>query len=224
MAPKAKKSSHILLAIGPPPLTYWPENHILAGESISFSFFFFIFKFPFDCWLKCVFCYVNAWVLLWDGFRWKPDVLGGLEICLGLILDDASLKMLKNCFCLCSCMCGLGTIYVALFLHMQVCSWGSAYMGMDLRTRGLVCMCGLWPAYVGHLAEALLLPIFTYFSPFSLSYAILTHFFFFFLSFLHLNITVTFYLSLLVHQNTIFLEFRLNHEPNDILSPFSLQP
>ena len=44
-------------------------------------------------------------------------------------LDDVSLKMLKNCFCLCSCVRGLNPAYAsciheyaALFLRMQVCS------------------------------------------------------------------------------------------------------
>ena len=48
----------------------------------------------------------------------------GVGTCLGLILDDASLKMLKNCFCLCSCVCGLWLayavcihVYAAFFLH-----------------------------------------------------------------------------------------------------------
>ena len=53
MAPNAKKSSHVLSAnafrltrwsgamrlVGPPPLTYQPENHIPMGKSVSFSFF-----------------------------------------------------------------------------------------------------------------------------------------------------------------------------------------
>ena len=44
-------------------------------------------------------------------------------------LDNASLKMSKNCLCLCSCVRGLGPAYVAhihayaaLCLHMQVSS------------------------------------------------------------------------------------------------------
>ena len=83
MAPKAKKSSHVLFAnafrlthwsravrlVGSPPLTYQPKNHIPMGEFVSFSFFFLIFKFLSDLWFECVFCYVNSWVLLWDGFR-----------------------------------------------------------------------------------------------------------------------------------------------------------
>ena len=85
------------------------------GEFVSFLIFFLLIsKFLFDLQFLCVFGHVNAWVLLWD---W-------VGICLGLILDDASLKMLKNYFCLCSCMCGLGPAYAAyihayavLFLH-----------------------------------------------------------------------------------------------------------
>ena len=75
MAPKAKKSSYIqsfdafhltcwngaMRLVGPSSLTYWPENHIPMSESVSF----FIFKFLSDIWFKCVFGYVNAWVLLW---------------------------------------------------------------------------------------------------------------------------------------------------------------
>ena len=170
MAPKAKKSSYILSSnafhltcwseatrlVGPPPLTYRPENHIPICEFVSFFNFFLIFKFLSDLRSKCVFGYVNAWVLLWDGFRWKPDTLGGVGTCLGLILDDASLKMSKNYFCLCSCVCRLGLVHVALFFRTQVCSWGSTYVGMDLRMWGLVYVRGLWPVYVRHLAEALL--------------------------------------------------------------------
>ena len=53
MAHKAKKSSYVLSSnafhltrwsgatrlMGPPPLTYQPENHIPMGKSVSFSFF-----------------------------------------------------------------------------------------------------------------------------------------------------------------------------------------
>ena len=118
MAPKAKKSSYVLFVdafhltrwigatrlVGLPPLTYWLENDIPMGEFVSFSFFFLTFKFLSNLWFECVFGYLNAWVLLWDGLRWKPDVLGGVGTCLGWILDDASLKMSKNYFCLCSCV------------------------------------------------------------------------------------------------------------------------
>ena len=160
--------------VGPPPLTYWPENHIPMGEFVSF-FIFSHFQVSLDFWFKCVFGYLNAWVLLWDEFRWKPNTLGGVGTCLGLILDDASLKMSKNCFCQCSYVCGLGPMYAAcihayaaLFLCTQVCSWGSMYVGMDLRMRGLVCVRGFWPAYVGHLAKALLFQFSLIFQPFHL--------------------------------------------------------
>ena len=187
MAPKAKKSSYVLFAnafhltcwsratrfVGPPPLTYRPKNHIPLGESVSFSFFFLIFKFLSDLWFECVFGYLNAWVLLWDGFRWKLDVLGGVGTCLGWILDDASLKMLKNYFCLCSCVRRLELayatcihVYAALFLRTQVCSWESTYVGMNLCTRGLVRMHGLWPPYERCLAEALLYPFLLIFHSF----------------------------------------------------------
>jgi len=60
IAPKAKKSSYVLSSyafhlihwsgatrlVGPPPLTYQPENHIPMGESVSFSFFFSLSSFP----------------------------------------------------------------------------------------------------------------------------------------------------------------------------------
>ena len=145
---------------------------IPAKESHS-HFFFLIFKFLFDILFWCVFGHVSAWVLLWDEFRWKPDILGGVGTCLGLILDDASLKMLKNCFCICSCMCGLKPAYATyihaytvLLLRMQVCFWGSAYVGVDWRMWGLVYVHGFWPAYVRHLAKALLCPFSLIFQPF----------------------------------------------------------
>ena len=78
--------------------------------------------------------------------------------------------MSKNCFCLCSCMHGLeiadaswNHAYIALFLHSQLCSWGFAYVGVGLRTRGSVCIRGLWPAYVRCLAKALLCPFSLFF-------------------------------------------------------------
>ena len=73
-------------------LTKEPHSH---GWTCKFFFFFFflIFKLLFDLWFECVFGYLNAWVLLYDGFRGKPNVLGGIETCLRWILDDASLKM-----------------------------------------------------------------------------------------------------------------------------------
>ena len=161
---------------------------------------------------------MNAWVLLWDEFRWKLDVLGGLGTCLGLILDDASL-IWKNCFCLCSCMRGLRSVYEAcilvyatLFLCTQVRSWGSVYVGMDLCTRGLVCMHRLWPTYVKRLAKALLFPFLLLFHLFHLHMQFTCTF----LSFLHPNINVSSFLSPLMHHNTIFLKFHLNYESNNI--------
>ena len=57
MAPKAKKTSYVLSSnafhiirwseatrlVGPPPLTYWPKNHIPIRESVSFFYLFLIF-------------------------------------------------------------------------------------------------------------------------------------------------------------------------------------
>ena len=122
-----------------------------------------------------------------------------------------------------------------MFLHVwawdYICSSVLAYAGVFLR----FCVHGNGPAYTGSCLHVWALTRVRGTPGRSLAFAHFYLFFTFFtflcnsntlcfLSFLHLNITVTFYLSLLVHQNTIFLEFRLNHEPNDILSPFSLQP
>ena len=178
MAPKAKKSSYILSAdafhftrwngatrlVGPLPLTYWPENHIPIGESISFSFFFLFSSSSLIFGLN-VFYLSKCLGFVVDGFRWKPDALGRVGTCLGCIFDNAFLKMLKNCFCLCSCVRGLRPVYIAyihayaaLFLLTHVCSWGFVYVGMNLCPRGLVCVRVPWRMYVRRLAEALLYP------------------------------------------------------------------
>ena len=151
--------------------------------------------------------------------------LGRVGTCLWWILDNASLKMSKNCFCLCSCMRGLRPAYAAcihayadLFLLTQVCSWGFVYVGINLRTRGS-CL-RVWAlTYVCEMpGRSLALPIFTYFSPVSLPYAILH----IFLLFMYLNITTSFFLPSLMHYNTIFFEFHLNHESNDTFSFFAV--
>ena len=125
----------------------------------SFSSFFFIFYFD------VFFGHVNAWVLLWDGFRWKRDTLGGVGTCLGLILDDICLKMSKDTFYLCFYVRGLKLVYVAWsylyatqFLCTQVCSWGFTDVGSGLHTWGLVYVHGPWPTYVRRLTKALLCP------------------------------------------------------------------
>ena len=100
---------------------WWGPHHWHISQRFTFSWLnlwvlklFLIFKSLSDLSFQCVFGHVNDWVLLLDGFRWNPDILGGVGICLWLILDDTSLKMSKNCFCLCSCMHGLKLAYAAL--------------------------------------------------------------------------------------------------------------
>ena len=36
--------------------------------------------------------------MLWDGFRWKPDVLGGVGTCLGWVLNHGRPRMSKKLF------------------------------------------------------------------------------------------------------------------------------
>ena len=81
-----------------PPLTYRSQDHLLANARAGLVRFsnFLIFEFCFDLLFQYVFGYVNAWVLLWDGFRWKPDTLGGVGTCLGWVLIKICLKMSKN--------------------------------------------------------------------------------------------------------------------------------
>lgn len=121
--------------------------------------------------------HVNAWVLLWDWFRWKHDILGGVGIYLRLILDHACLKISKNCFCLwaCirslnSCICGSVLVYVGLFLGFCICGSGSTYVRSCLCTRALTCIPEM-------PSKSLTLPIFIYFSSVSLRYVILTNLF-----------------------------------------------
>ena len=57
---------------------------------------FLLLSFSFDLPFWYVFRLVNAWVLLWDRFRWKPDTLGGVGTCLGWVLVEKRLRMLKN--------------------------------------------------------------------------------------------------------------------------------
>ena len=129
-------------------------------------------------------------------------------------MDDASLKMSKNGFCLCSCMRGLGLAYVsyihayvALFLRFCIRGNGPVYAGY--------CLCMWALTHVREMPDrSSTLPILTYFSSISLPRAILTHFFFFFFSFLHPTITISFFLSSFLHQNIIFSKFYLNQESN----------
>ena len=84
-----------------------------------FSFFKFLFYLPF--W--CVFGHVNAWVLSWDGFRWKFDTLEEVETWLRLILGDICWKMSKDCSCLCFYIRGLEPAYAAcIHAYTQFCS------------------------------------------------------------------------------------------------------
>ena len=143
MAPKAKKSFYVLSSnafhltrysgatrlVGPSPLTYRPKNHIPMGECVGFSFF--LSHFQVSLWslvLMCFFNYVIAWVLLWNRYRWKPDVLGRVGTCLGLILDDASLKMSKNCFCLLLACVGSGLHMLLVFMCTQLYSCVRKYV------------------------------------------------------------------------------------------------
>ena len=139
--------------------------------------------------------------------------LGRVGTCLWWILDNSSLKMLKNCFCLCSCMRGLRPAYAAcihayvdLFLLTQVCSWGFVYVGINLRTWGS-CL-RVWAlTYVREMpGRSLALPIFTYFSPVSLPYAMLTHIFVIYVFEYHYIILFTFTYALQYHFLRISLE------------------
>ena len=115
--------------VGPSPLTYRPKNHIPMGECVGFSFF--LSHFQVSLWslvLMCFFNYVIAWVLLWNRYRWKPDVLGRVGTCLGLILDDASLKMSKNCFCLLLACVGSGLHMLLVFMCTQLYSCVRKYV------------------------------------------------------------------------------------------------
>ena len=150
---------------------------------------------------------------MWDGFRWKPDALLGVGTCLGLILDETSLKMSKNCFCICSCMCRLGPAYTTcihayttLFLRTQVCSWVSACVRMDLHMLGLTCMRGLWLVYMWRLIEALLYPILLNFLTISLPHAILMHILALFAPDDHCIILLIFILALKHHISWISLK------------------
>ena len=111
--------------------------------------------------------------------------------------------------------------------HSCVCSSVHAYAGMFLR----FCVRGNEPMYAESCSRmwalicvretpgrSLALPLFTYFSPVSLPYAMLTPFF----SFMHLNVTTSFFLPSFMYHNTIFFEFHLNHESNDISSFFEV--
>ena len=95
---------------------------------------------------------------------------------------------------------------------MQVCSWGSAYVGSSLCKLGPVCICGSWFVYVKHLAEALL--------------CLFHYFFHCFTSICDLNTPFchfctwtsphpSFYLYFCV-KNIIFRHFYLNQESNVI--------
>ena len=147
-----------------PSLTHRLENQISMAKSVRFSNFS---HFQVSLWyfVLMFFGHVNSWVLLWDGFRWKPGTLGGVGICLGLIVDDICLKLLKETFCLFFCVHGLKPSYVSwtyayagLFLRTQAYSRGYVYMGASLRTQGPICIRGPWPAYMRWLADSLLCP------------------------------------------------------------------
>ena len=109
-------------------------------------------------------------------------------------MDDASLKMSKNGFCLCSCMRGLGLAYVsyihayvALFLRFCIRGNGPVYAGY--------CLCMWALTHVREMPDrSSTLPILTYFSSISLPRAILTHFFFF-----HFCIQLSLYPSFYLH-------------------------
>ena len=80
---------------------HWPKGHkIISWQMQGPDWWgfqtFLIFEFCFDILFQYVFGYVNAWVLLWDGFRWKPDTLGGVGTRLGRFLIKICLKMSKK--------------------------------------------------------------------------------------------------------------------------------
>ena len=84
----------------PPPLLYRPNDHLLDNARLGLVSFsnFLIFKFCSNLLFQSIFSLVNAWVLSWDGFRWKPSVLGRVGICLGWVLIQGRPKMVKNTF------------------------------------------------------------------------------------------------------------------------------
>ena len=108
------------------------------------------------------------------------------------------------------------------FMRTQLCSCVHRYV-LEVCVRGnepvYVESCPrMWALTYVHETpgRSLALPLVTYFSPVSLPYAMLTPF----LSFLFLNVTKSFFLPSLMHHNTIFFKFHLNHESNDISSFF----
>ena len=147
---------------------------------------------------------MNAWVLLWGGFRWKPDILGGVGTCLGLILDDVCLKMTNNCFYLCPYVCRLRPAYAtwihsyaALFLRFCICGNRHAYARSCLRTWALTRVReapGKGPT----------LPIFTYFSTISVLYAILIPLFVIFVSKHHY---ILLFIFILASKTSFFINF-----------------
>ena len=98
----------------------------------------------------------------------------------------------------------LEPVYVALLLHMQLCSWGSAYVDSCLRmwsylhTWVLTCVRET-------LGRGLSQIIFTSFSIFSLLYATLTPLF----VILTLDIIASFFFSLFLHRKHHFSSFSL---------------
>ena len=129
------------------------------------------------------------------------------------------LENIKDCSCLCFYMSGLGPAYAAwihayaaLFLHTQVCSWGSTYVGMGLRMQGPVCVHGLWPAYMRRLVEALLYPFLLFFICFTSVCNPNT-------PFCHFCTWISLYPSFYLNfcfENIIFHQFCLNQESNVI--------
>ena len=165
MAPKSRRSSYILHRYFPSHLLEWSgkadsgssfDLQITTtpfggckGQISKFFELFLSFKFSFDLPFQSVFRPINSWVLIWDGFRWKPDTLGGGGTCLGWVLVEKSLEMLKNnLLCLFlraqirACVSGLVLAYAAcvytyadLFLHACICSLVYACVGSSFRMR-----------------------------------------------------------------------------------------
>ena len=127
-------------------------------------------------------------------------------------MDDASLKMSKNCLCLCSYMRGLGPTYVT-YIH----AYASLFLRLCVRGNGPVyagsCLCS-WALTRVHetSSRSSTLPIFTYFSSVSLPCAILTHLFVIFAFAYHYIL----FLSSFLLQNIIISKFCLNQESNVI--------
>ena len=87
---------------------------------------------------QSVFRLVNTWVLLWEGFQGKPDVLERVETCLGWVLIHSKpkngdehillhpfIRMLHVCVCLLEYSC----LYICIDVHtdacfsMHTCTW-----------------------------------------------------------------------------------------------------